>query len=129
MLNGLTKDPLLCYIIKQFGKAKMGVISSRTKQPSLFLIMVVLLSIITFSASAANSAHNTFLHCLVNHSESSHPIASAIFTTNNASFSSVLQAHIRNLRFNTSTTRKPFLINCMHPMYKHPLYVPKSTTC
>nr|KYP52040.1 Reticuline oxidase-like protein [Cajanus cajan] len=86
----------------------MGVISPHRIQLSLFPI-VVLLSL-AWSASAANSAHNTFVHCLVNHSEPSHPITSAIFTPTNTSFSSVLQAYIRNLRFNTSTTRKPFLI-------------------
>ncbi|KAF7842361.1 berberine bridge enzyme-like 8 [Senna tora] len=42
--------------------------------------------------------------------EPSHPIASAIFTPNNASFPSVLQAYIRNLRFNNSYTPKPNLI-------------------
>ncbi|XP_047182881.1 berberine bridge enzyme-like 8 isoform X2 [Vigna umbellata] len=76
---------------------------------SVFSI-AVLLSTIPQSASAANSAHNTFLHCLVNHSEPSHPITSAIFSPHNSSFSSVLEAYVRNLRFNTSTTRKPFLI-------------------
>ncbi|XP_017435559.1 berberine bridge enzyme-like 8 [Vigna angularis] len=88
----------------------MEVISPQRLQPLLLSIIVVLFSIVAFSASAENSAHNTFLRCLLNHSDSSHPILSAIFTTNNDSFSSVLQAHIRNLRFNTSTTRKPFLI-------------------
>ncbi|KAG5116564.1 hypothetical protein JHK84_042677 [Glycine max] len=34
----------------------------------------------------------------------------AIFTPNSSSFSSIFQAYIRNLRFNTSTTQKPFLI-------------------
>ncbi|XP_027930804.1 berberine bridge enzyme-like 8 [Vigna unguiculata] len=76
---------------------------------SLFSI-AVLLSTVAHPASAANSSHNTFLHCLVNYSEPSHPITSAIFTPTNASFSSVLDAYVRNLRFNTSTTRKPFLI-------------------
>jgi hypothetical protein len=46
----------------------------------------------------------------VNNSKPSHPITSSIFTPSNSSFSSVLEAYIRNLRFNTSTTRKPFLI-------------------
>ncbi|CAL0309200.1 unnamed protein product [Lupinus luteus] len=64
----------------------------------------------TLKSSAANSSNNTFVHCLVNHSNPSHPITSAIFTPKNTSFSSVLQAYIRNLRFNTSTTRKPYLI-------------------
>ncbi|KAK7302901.1 hypothetical protein RJT34_13798 [Clitoria ternatea] len=60
--------------------------------------------------SATNSVDITFVDCLVNHSEPSHPITSAIFTSNSSSFSSVLQAYIRNLRFNTSTTRKPLLV-------------------
>ena len=81
---------------------------SRIHLPIFSIVGLVLLS--TIACSAANSAHNTFLHCLVNHSEPSHPITSAIFTPNNASFSSVLEAYVRNLRFNTSTTRKPFLI-------------------
>ncbi|KAJ1414367.1 FAD-binding, type 2 [Sesbania bispinosa] len=75
---------------------------------SLFPILV-LLSLI-WSASATNSGHNTFIHCLINHSDPSNPITPAIFTPNNSSFSSVLQSYIRNLRFNTSTTRKPYLI-------------------
>ncbi|KAK7343083.1 hypothetical protein VNO80_26046 [Phaseolus coccineus] len=87
----------------------MEVFSPSRIQLSIFSF-VVLLSTIAWSASAANSAHNTFFHCLVNHSEPSHPITSAIFTPNNASFSSVLEAYVRNLRFNTSTTPKPFLI-------------------
>jgi len=104
-------SPQILFFVYQttFGKPEMGVISPHRIQPSMLLILV-LLSIFTFSASAATSADNTFLHCLVNHSESSHPIASAVFTANNDSFSSVLQAQIRNLRFNTSTTPKPFLI-------------------
>ena len=87
----------------------MEVLSPSRIQLSIFFI-VVLLSTISWSASAANSAHNNFLHCLVSHSEPYHPITSAIFTSNNALFSSVLNDYVRNLRFNTSTTRKPFLI-------------------
>ncbi|XP_004486494.1 berberine bridge enzyme-like 8 [Cicer arietinum] len=81
-------------------------------QVSLLLSpMCVLLFISSCNiASSTNLPHNTFIHCLVNHSQTSYPITSAIFTPNNPSFSSVLQAYIRNLRFNTSTTRKPFLI-------------------
>ncbi|KAK7332603.1 hypothetical protein VNO80_29357 [Phaseolus coccineus] len=81
----------------------MGLLSSRTLFPIL-----VLLSLCSYFAP--NSAHNTFVHCLLNHSEPSHPISAAIFSQNSSSFSSVLQAYIRNLRFNTSTTPKPFLI-------------------
>ncbi|XP_020230803.1 berberine bridge enzyme-like 8 [Cajanus cajan] len=75
----------------------------------ILLPILVLLSLLCTSC-ATNSPDNTFVHCLVNHSEPSHPISAAIFTPKSPSFSSVLQAYIRNLRFNTSTTRKPFLI-------------------
>ncbi|XP_057433555.1 berberine bridge enzyme-like 8 [Lotus japonicus] len=84
----------------------MGVLSPKTLQLHLLLPIVVLLSVLC----ATISAHITFVQCLVNHSAPSYPIAKAIFTPNTPSFSSVLQAYIRNLRFNTSTTRKPFLI-------------------
>jgi len=86
----------------------MGGLSLHRIQLSIFSTFVFLS--LVWSSSYANSVHNNFLGCLVNHSEPSHPITSAIFTPNNTSFSSVLQAYIRNLRFNTSTTQKPFLI-------------------
>ncbi|CAJ1963032.1 unnamed protein product [Sphenostylis stenocarpa] len=77
---------------------------------SIILLPVAVLLSLVGSSFATNSVHNTFVHCLLNHSEPSHPIAAAIFSQNSSSFSSVLQGHIRNLRFNTSTTPKPFLI-------------------
>ncbi|XP_061339738.1 berberine bridge enzyme-like 8 [Gastrolobium bilobum] len=89
----------------------MGVFSPNRIHLALFPIVVLLSIQWSTSVANANSAHhNTFVHCLVNHSEPSQPITGAIFTPNNSSFSSVLQAYIRNLRFNTSTTRKPYLI-------------------
>ncbi|KAI9122465.1 hypothetical protein K1719_006305 [Acacia pycnantha] len=85
-----------------------------TKLPLLSLLsLAVLLSLpspSSSSSSSSSSSHNTFIGCLVNHSEPSPPITSAIFTPTNASFSSVLEAYIRNLRFNNSYTRKPYLI-------------------
>ncbi|KAK7331316.1 hypothetical protein VNO77_25538 [Canavalia gladiata] len=85
----------------------MGDISSRRL---LLLLPVAVLFSILYTASATDSAENTFVQCLVNRSEPSYPINSAIFTQSSSAFSSVLQAYIRNLRFNTSTTRKPLLI-------------------
>ena len=52
----------------------------------------------------------SFIQCLLNHSQPSHPISAAMYTPNNDSYFSILQAYIRNLRFNTTTTQKPFLI-------------------
>ncbi|XP_028759395.1 berberine bridge enzyme-like 8 [Neltuma alba] len=81
--------------------------------PLLSLLSLLVLLSLASQASASSSpssSRNTFIRCLVNHSEPSHPITSAIFIPSNASFSSVLEAYIRNLRFNNSDTRKPYLI-------------------
>ncbi|XP_054813315.1 berberine bridge enzyme-like 8 [Prosopis cineraria] len=85
--------------------------------PLSLLSLVVLVSLpsqtsaSSSSSSSSTSSDNTLIHCLVNNSDPSHPITSAIFTPNNASlFSSTLQAYIRNLRFNNSYTPKPYLI-------------------
>jgi hypothetical protein len=72
----------------------------------LLLILLVCLSLQTSESASSGS----FIQCLLHHSQPSHPISSAIYTTNNGSYSSVLQSYIRNLRFNTTETRKPFLI-------------------
>ncbi|TYK14942.1 reticuline oxidase-like protein [Cucumis melo var. makuwa] len=73
-------------------------------------ILFLSFSFLVFFSSASSSAPENFLQCLLRHSPPSYPIAPAIFTPNNASYSSVLETYIRNLRFNTSTTPKPFLI-------------------
>lgn len=62
---------------------------------------------ISFAASD-QSVHQAFVQCLQKHSSPN--ISAVIYTPNNSSFPTVLQAYIRNLRFNESTTRKPFLI-------------------
>ncbi|MED6193605.1 hypothetical protein PIB30_021257 [Stylosanthes scabra] len=76
------------------------------------LSILVLLSSLPCYSSAAHSAaeeefNTAFIQCLIN---TSHSITQSIFTPNNASFPSVLQSYIRNLRFNASTTKKPLLI-------------------
>lgn len=73
-------------------------------------ILLLSFSFLVFFSSASSSAPENFFQCLLRHSPPSYPIAPAIFTPNNASYSSVLETYIRNLRFNTSTTPKPFLI-------------------
>ena len=61
-------------------------------------------------SSSQGSASESFVQCLLNHSQPSQPISAAMYTPNNDSYFSILQAYIRNLRFNTTTTQKPFLI-------------------
>ncbi|GMN34848.1 hypothetical protein TIFTF001_044950, partial [Ficus carica] len=60
---------------------------------------------------AQNSLHESFMYSLLNYSDPSHPITpSAIHTPDTLEFFSVLQSHIRNLRFDTPQTPKPLLI-------------------
>nr|GEU65075.1 berberine bridge enzyme-like 8 [Tanacetum cinerariifolium] len=75
---------------------------------SLFTLIFVLL----FSSSLAtsNNPHENFIRCLINSPQLTTPIAGAIFTPDNSTFPTVLQTYIRNLRFNESTTPKPYLI-------------------
>ncbi|KAJ0018425.1 hypothetical protein Pint_11332 [Pistacia integerrima] len=82
---------------------------TNTSKLSLLSIILIFFSLFSWQATS-DSVHENFLHCLLNHSQPSHPISPAIFTPQNASFSSVLQSYIRNLRFNSTSTPKPFLI-------------------
>ncbi|KAJ8758750.1 hypothetical protein K2173_000471 [Erythroxylum novogranatense] len=54
--------------------------------------------------------HELFYQSLLRYSHPSHPISKAIYTPHDHEFPSVLQAYIRNLRFNTPITPKPVLI-------------------
>lgn len=77
---------------------------------SLLLSVLLFLSISWRATATSDSVHENFIQCLLSQSQPSHPISPAIFTPQNSSFSSVLQAQIRNLRFNSTATPKPFLI-------------------
>jgi FAD/FMN-containing dehydrogenase len=77
--------------------------------PAMLSLLAILL--LSFSWQTSGSSSGSFIHCLLNHFQpSSHPISAAIFTPSNSFYSSVFKSYIRNLRFNTSTTHKPFLI-------------------
>ncbi|KAL2932996.1 Berberine bridge enzyme-like 8 [Bienertia sinuspersici] len=62
------------------------------------------------ASTSTNSSIEAFVNCLSLRPNTSNLITRAIYTTQNASFSSVLQAYVRNLRFNTSSTPKPLAI-------------------
>ncbi|GJX68757.1 berberine bridge enzyme-like protein 8 [Tanacetum coccineum] len=74
---------------------------------TIFTLSRVLLSTQTQSSSVVT---DRFVHCLNNRSDPSFPITGLIYTQDNSSFPSVLQAYIQNLRFNKSTTPKPILV-------------------
>lgn len=69
-----------------------------------------IISFVIFLSAVSAADEEAFLNCLLHNSHPSHPISSSIFTPQNPSYSSVLQSYIRNLRFNETTTPKPFLI-------------------
>lgn len=75
----------------------------------LFFFSTVLVSISTATSSISSSS-DAFIQCLENYSRSSNSISAVLYTPNNASYSSVLQTYIRNLRFNESNTPRPRLI-------------------
>lgn len=84
-----------------------------TKIP-LFLSSLIIFLVLATSISPSHE-NQTFLECLETNSNPSYPISSLVFSPNNSSFPSVLQAYIRNLRFNESTTRKPlFILTAQH---------------
>ncbi|KAK9735008.1 hypothetical protein RND81_04G177300 [Saponaria officinalis] len=72
---------------------------------SIFIFVTILATIC--QSNGHNTIENALIKCLNNHQVPS----SLIFERGiNSSFSMVLQSYIRNLRFNTSTTRKPLFI-------------------
>lgn len=77
----------------------------------LFSLLPIPVMLYLSMDSSDSASRDALIRCLLNnHSQPSHPIAPAIFTSDNPSFSSILQSHIRNLRFHNSYTRKPYLI-------------------
>ncbi|XP_023760502.1 berberine bridge enzyme-like 8 [Lactuca sativa] len=82
----------------------------------IFPLLLVLLS--THSSATSTSITDRFTQCLNNRADPSFPLNGQLYTPDNSSFPSVLQAYIRNLRFNESTTPKPILIiTALHPSH------------
>ncbi|KAJ7969201.1 reticuline oxidase-like protein [Quillaja saponaria] len=74
------------------------------------MLLLLPILVLCFAWPASISAEENFVQCLISNSLPSEPITPAIFVRDNSTFTSVLNSLVRNLRFNTSTTRKPFLI-------------------
>ncbi|XP_024961348.1 berberine bridge enzyme-like 8 [Cynara cardunculus var. scolymus] len=74
------------------------------------LLALIFVFLFGHSLATSNDAHQNFIQCLLSSNELTTPIAGAIYSPANSSFPTVLQAYIRNLRFNESTTPKPELI-------------------
>lgn len=63
-----------------------------------------------FCLAASGSIYDDFASCLTKNGIPSGQISKILYSPTNTSFNSVLQAYVRNLRFNTSSTRKPSII-------------------
>ncbi|KAK1375656.1 Berberine bridge enzyme [Heracleum sosnowskyi] len=79
---------------------------------SMFLQLLLLFSLNSLSNAADNSDYTTFLQCLEQNSspDDKPSVSSIVYSPQNSSFTSVLQAYIKNKRFNTSATPKPEII-------------------
>ncbi|XP_071695114.1 berberine bridge enzyme-like 21 [Rutidosis leptorrhynchoides] len=78
---------------------------------SYSLLQLLLLPFIfqSFTTAVDDSIYETFLQCMSTQN-SFNQVSSIIYNPNNSSYTSTLQAYIRNQRFNTSTTPKPLII-------------------
>ncbi|KAL8265347.1 hypothetical protein R6Q59_023477 [Mikania micrantha] len=74
------------------------------------IIALIFFFLFSQSLETSNNVELNFIQCLINSTQLTTPISGSVYTRANSSFSTVLQAYIRNLRFNESTTRKPALI-------------------
>ncbi|MFS7996115.1 putative tetrahydroberberine oxidase [Helianthus anomalus] len=77
---------------------------------TMLVIALILCSLFGHSLATSNNVQQNFIHCLISSTELTIPITGAIYTPSNSSFNTILQAYLRNLRFNETTTRKPTLI-------------------
>ncbi|XP_023544589.1 berberine bridge enzyme-like 21 [Cucurbita pepo subsp. pepo] len=79
---------------------------------SRLLPLLLFLILLRFSppSAAADSVYTQFLHCFQSDSDTSHGLSDIVFSRQNASYTSVLRAYIRNARFNTSSAPKPVII-------------------
>ncbi|KAK7260392.1 hypothetical protein RIF29_26396 [Crotalaria pallida] len=81
---------------------------------AIFLLLILLFAHVSplEATTTAETVHSTFLHCLSNQTKFSDQELSnnIVFSQTNPSFTTVLQAYIRNSRFNTTSTPKPFIV-------------------
>ncbi|KAI3960465.1 hypothetical protein MKW98_002964 [Papaver atlanticum] len=80
--------------------------SSSSRYNSLPLVSLLISFFVLSTLHAAASSHGDFLNCITLHSNSRIPI----YTPKDSSYSSILRSTAECLRFNSSTTLKPFLI-------------------
>ncbi|KAJ8758728.1 hypothetical protein K2173_000449 [Erythroxylum novogranatense] len=83
------------------------------KQPAFpYLGLFLTLSLCSCTPRAAfdSSVYESFLQCLKENTSPQDQISDLVYSQSNLSYTSVLEAYIRNARFNVSTTSKPLVI-------------------
>ncbi|XP_022734691.1 berberine bridge enzyme-like 18 [Durio zibethinus] len=80
------------------------------KSPHFSLLPFLLVVLFSLSGTTLAHSHEDFLHCLSLRSAKSDSISRVIYTQNNSSYSSILDASIQNYRFATPATPKPSVI-------------------
>ncbi|XP_010478500.1 PREDICTED: berberine bridge enzyme-like 7 isoform X2 [Camelina sativa] len=99
--------------------------SLKMRYPSIMLVLFPFFFVFIWESNSPVVSSETFTQCLTSNSDQKHPISPAVFFAGNGSYSSVLESNIRNLRFNTSNTPKPFLIIAA----THESHVQAAVTC
>lgn len=89
----------------------MGILQLRIH---IFLLFCV--TLIWLCSSSSNSLQESFLECFNSTTYSKHsiPTSEVVFSNESASFSSLLQLSIRNLRFLTSSPKPLLLVTPFH---------------
>ncbi|MBA0695255.1 hypothetical protein Goari_001889 [Gossypium aridum] len=77
---------------------------------AISLLFSLLFLNISISSAASNPTYQSLLQCLSQYINPSQNVSTILFSNTNPSYASVLQAYIRNARFNTSSTPKPVII-------------------
>ncbi|KAK7831743.1 berberine bridge enzyme-like 4 [Quercus suber] len=95
------------------------------KSTSPILLLGLAILMLSLSCAIPNPVFNNFFPCLSSHSSPLYPISEVFYSSNNSSFLSVLHSYIRNRRFSTSATPKPFAIVSA----KHEFHIQSTLIC
>ena len=95
------------------------------KATSPLLLLGLAIFMLSLSCAVPNPVFNNFFPCLSSHSSPLYPISEVFYSSNNSSFLSVLHSYIRNRRFSTAATPKPFAIVSA----KHEFHIQSTLIC
>ncbi|OIW00794.1 hypothetical protein TanjilG_18104 [Lupinus angustifolius] len=93
----------------------MGKSSSLVHFSMIFFL--IFLHVSPLLVTSTPPPESPFLKCLTSNTSFSNQVSNIVFDQTNASYASILQAYIRNAKFNISTTPKPLII--VTPLNEH----------